>query len=160
MEETMINFKTEKGIFNFRVAGILIHDDKVLIHRRINDDFYALPGGRVEILEDTETTIIREMEEELGINVEIERLLWVCQSFFGSDDSKYHEICFYYLINCEDKELITKEDVFLVSENDKTFEFKWVPIDEIEKEPFYPTFIKNRLGNLPTVIESIVDFEE
>lgn len=156
----MINFKTEKGIFNFRVAGILFNDDKVLIHRRINDDFYALPGGRVEILENTETTIIREMKEELGINVEIERLLWVCQSFFGSDDSKYHEICFYYLINCEDKELITKEDVFLVSENDKTFEFKWVKIDEIEKEPFYPNFIKNRLGDLPAAIESIVDFEE
>lgn len=156
----MINFKTEKGIFNFRTAGILFHDNKVLIHRRINDDFYALPGGRVEILEDTETTIIREMEEELGLQVEIERLLWVCQSFFGSDDSKYHEVCFYYLINCEDKESITKEDVFLVSENDKTFEFKWVKIDEIEKEPFYPTFIKNRLGNLPTTIESIIDFEE
>ncbi|WP_017414012.1 NUDIX hydrolase [Clostridium tunisiense] len=156
----MINFKTKNGTFNFRTAGILFHDNKVLIHRRINDDFYALPGGRVEILEDTETTIIREMEEELGVYVEIERLLWVCQSFFGSDDSKYHEICFYYLINCKDKESITKEDVFLVSEHDKTFEFKWVPIGEIQKEPFYPTFIKNRLGNLPTTIESIIDFEE
>lgn len=156
----MINFKSENGVFNFRVAGILFHDNKVLIHRGIEDDFYALPGGRVELLEDTETTIIREMEEELGIQVEIERLLWVCQSFFNLGDNKYHEICFYYLINCGNKESITKEDVFLVSENDKTFEFKWVPINEIEKEPFYPTFVKNRLGDLPTTIESIIDFEK
>jgi len=32
----MINIKIEDGIFNFRVAGILINNNKVLVHRLIN----------------------------------------------------------------------------------------------------------------------------
>jgi len=90
----MINFKVENGVFNFRVAGILFNKNKVLIHGLINDDFYAFPGGRVEMFESTENTIIREMTEELGITVTINRLLWVVEHFFNND-SKYHKICFY-----------------------------------------------------------------
>ena len=51
------------------------------------------------MLELTEDTIGREMKEELGIDIEVERLLWIGESFFSIEGVKFHELCFYYLIN-------------------------------------------------------------
>lgn len=156
----MINFKTENGVFNFRVAGILFNENKVLVHRLLNDDFYAFPGGRVEMFENTENTIIREMKEELDIDVIVNRLLWVSEHFFTHKDSKYHEICFYYLIECEDSNLLEKGDVFYVTEGNNKFEFKWVGLADIRKHVIYPTFIKDKIKDLPITVERIVDVDE
>lgn len=153
----MINFKTNDGIFNFRVAGIMFHEDKVLIHRLEKDDFYSFPGGRLEMFEDTEKTIVREMKEELNIEIGVIRLLWINEHFFTFKENKYHEICFYYLINCEDKKLIDRGDIFYVTEGNCKFEFKWVPIKYIDNEVLYPTSIKKRLVDLPLTIERIVE---
>ena len=43
-------FKNDDVIFSYRVAGILIHNDKVLLQRPENDD-YAIIGGHVSLLE-------------------------------------------------------------------------------------------------------------
>ena len=37
---------------NVRAAGVIIHNGKILVHRNVNSDHYALIGGRVEIGED------------------------------------------------------------------------------------------------------------
>ena len=50
--------------FNCRVATIIRNDDKVLLHKNINDDFYALPGGRIKSGEDSETALSREFTEK------------------------------------------------------------------------------------------------
>ena len=145
----MINFKSENGIFNFRVAGILFNNDKVLVHRGIKDDVYAFPGGRLEMFETTENTIVREMKEELGIDVNVNRLLWICESFFNINNKKYHEVCYYYLIECKDEEFLKKGDIFYINENGNELEFKWVTIEEAKNEVIYPIVIKDRLHNLP-----------
>lgn len=160
MEEIiLINFKIDNGIFNFRVAGILFYKNKVLIHRLINDNFYTFPGGRVEMFESTENTIIREMNEELGVNVTINRLLWVCEHFFSHNNSKYHEVCFYYLIECKDNSIINERDIFYITEGKNEFEFKWIDVKDIQSEVVYPTFIKDKIQNLPIAIERIIDID-
>ena len=62
----MISYKEEQNKFNFRVGAIIKKENKVLIHRLKNFDFWLLPGGRVEMLEDTKKAILRELNEELG----------------------------------------------------------------------------------------------
>lgn len=155
----MINFKIDNGTFNFRTAGLLFYKNKVLIHRLVKDDFYAFPGGRVEMFENTENTIIREMNEELGIKVSVNRLLWVCEHFYTHNNSKYHEICFYYLLQCSDDSLTNKGDSFYVTEGKNEFEFKWVGVNAVKDEILYPAFIKDRIQNLPSSVERIVDIE-
>ena len=61
----MISYEQKEKKFNFRVGGILESPDrkKVLIHRLSNFNFWLLPGGRVEMLEDTENAILREIQE-------------------------------------------------------------------------------------------------
>lgn len=156
----MINFKIDNGVFNFRVAGLLFHENKVLVHRLIKDDFYAFPGGRVEMFETTETTIVREMNEELDINVKVNRLLWMCEDFFDHNDNKYHEICFYYLIEYKDNNILNKGDLFYITEGKNEFEFKWVDIKDIKNEIIYPVFIKEKIQDLPKKIERIVEINE
>jgi ADP-ribose pyrophosphatase YjhB (NUDIX family) len=47
----MITFSKSDRRFNFRVAGIAIDDDYVLLYRAERDSFWTFPGGRAEINE-------------------------------------------------------------------------------------------------------------
>ena len=46
-----ISFKTDEGRFNYRVAGLLINDGKILIMKDENASYYYVPGGRVSLHE-------------------------------------------------------------------------------------------------------------
>ena len=48
--------------FKYRVSGILIVDGKVLTVKIANNDFYCLPGGHVELFENTKDAILREFK--------------------------------------------------------------------------------------------------
>ncbi|MEG2460481.1 MAG: NUDIX domain-containing protein, partial [Clostridia bacterium] len=71
----MISYLENSNKFNFRVGGIILSKDKskVLLHRLSNFNFWLLPGGRVEMMENTEESLIREMEEEIGIKCSINK---------------------------------------------------------------------------------------
>ena len=62
----MIRLQAATGSFNYRIVGVAVRGDEVLLHRAVTDDFWALPGGRAELLEPAEATLRREMREELG----------------------------------------------------------------------------------------------
>ncbi|HZC06679.1 MAG TPA: NUDIX domain-containing protein [Ktedonobacterales bacterium] len=84
----MISVPIGAGRFNFRVAGVWLHEGHVLLQGDSREDFWALPGGRVEMMESAEAALLRELREELAMSEEtrIERLLWVMQSFFQPQD--------------------------------------------------------------------------
>lgn len=77
-----ISFKTKEGRFNYRVGAIMIHDQKVLMMKDEGSSYFYVPGGRVKMNETAETAVLRELKEELGIDGEIIRPLWLNQSFF------------------------------------------------------------------------------
>lgn len=85
-----------KGRFNYRTAVVMIHDGCVLLHRQMNDSYWALPGGRVTLMERSRDAAIREMREELQLDVSINRLLWVTENFFTYNEEAFHEIGLYY----------------------------------------------------------------
>jgi len=60
------------------VAAIIINaDGHVLLQRRSDNGLWGLPGGGVEIGESVSTAIVREVREETGLTVEIDRLVGV-----------------------------------------------------------------------------------
>ena len=61
-----------------RVAGIIPYKGGIMLMHRIKKDleYYAIPGGGLEEGEDLEECCIREIKEELGVNVKIEKLLY------------------------------------------------------------------------------------
>ena len=58
-------FKTDDFVFSYRIAGILIHDGKILLQKPLNDDGYSLPGGHVAFNETSNVTLIREFKEHI-----------------------------------------------------------------------------------------------
>lgn len=76
-----ICFETPVGIFNYRVCAVILHDNKLLTMRNERSPYYYLPGGRVSMHESAEQAVIRELQEELNIEAEISRPLWLNQSF-------------------------------------------------------------------------------
>lgn len=62
------------------VGAVVIHDNKILMvnHRRANRyDFWVAPGGGVQGAETLEEAVIREVKEETGVKVSIEKLQYV-----------------------------------------------------------------------------------
>ena len=57
----MILIDKEQQRFNYRIAGVVIQNCSVLVHQADGDDFWTLPGGRAEIGESAERTLMREM---------------------------------------------------------------------------------------------------
>jgi len=152
----MITFDEGKARFNYRVVGIALDGDRVLLHRMEMDDFWSLPGGRVGMLEPAENALKREMREELGIEIHIERLVWVVEDFFEYDDKPYHELAFYFLMALPHDSHLYKDEEFLGNDEGVNLFFKWYQLNELEKIRLYPTFLRKGLNSLPKTIEHIV----
>lgn len=157
-----ISFKTDEGRFNYRVAGIIIYDNKLLIMKDEDSPYYYIPGGRVAMNELSEDAIVREIREELNTEVKVNRMLWVNENFFHEEqlNENFHEICFYYLLDMADNELINKGEKFIFKEDGKyTHTFCWKDIDKIKDLNIYPLLIKNNISQIPQVIEHLVEIK-
>ena len=59
-------------------SAVIFNDlGEVLLERRSDNGFWGLPGGAVEIGESVEEAIIREVFEETGLRVTVERLIGI-----------------------------------------------------------------------------------
>ena len=68
-------FRQDDFIFSYRVAGILIHDNKILLQRPKEDAGYSIPGGYVNYGETSAQALVREFFEEIKLDINIERLI-------------------------------------------------------------------------------------
>ena len=96
-----ISYITGSEKFNYRVCAVITHGGRILAMHDERSPYYYLPGGRVRLRETAEDAVIREVREELGVDPEIIRPLWLEQSFFTEDVDglRYHELCVYFLID-------------------------------------------------------------
>jgi ADP-ribose pyrophosphatase YjhB (NUDIX family) len=157
----MITFDTGKGRFNHRAAGVLIDDGHVLLHRLETDDFWALPGGRIEFMENSKETIKREMQEEIGIEVQVGRLLFVVENYFDHQDKPFHEVAFYFLLTADKSLPIFRKDVeHAGDEFGKRLIYKWFRLEDLPGLRIYPTFLKERLQQLPPTPLHLVHVDE
>ena len=151
----MIILDTPSGRFTYRVAGIAIVDGHVLLHKAVGQDYWILPGGRAELMEQASATLRREMLEEAGLHVNVGRLVWVTENFFAENNIRYHEIGLYFEMNTPTDSLTGRRLSFLGQEGAESIEFRWCPLDDLPM--FQPHFLAGRLASLPTVTEHIVD---
>jgi ADP-ribose pyrophosphatase YjhB (NUDIX family) len=60
-----------------RVRGIIINDNKLLLVGIAGNDYFCLPGGKLEYGEDVKECLERELIEELGVKPDIGNLLYI-----------------------------------------------------------------------------------
>ena len=140
-----ITIDVEDYELNVRAGAVIIHNNKVLLHRNLNSDHYAILGGRISIGENSEETVKRELLEELGREIEITGYIATVENFFEMKGSKYHEIMFIHkaeFVNEADKNLTdTMENL----EGKDYLKYEWIEIDEIDKYPLRPEVMKEIL---------------
>lgn len=151
----MLRFDEGDNRFNYRSAAILTHHGHLLIHRALKDDFWALPGGRVEFFEHSSDTVVRELQEELAWQCDVQALLFHVENFFEYGGRKYHELSNYFRVSLiTDIEMKSEHD-FRGIEPDVDLVFRWVPLEKINNYDLRPSFLLERLPNLPAAPEFI-----
>ena len=157
----MITFEKAGYIFSYRVAGVAIYNNKVLVHKNINDDFWSLPGGRCEFLEISKDTLLREMKEEIGVEIRIVRPLYFVENFFNFEGKNYHEISIFYLMEFpSDSKLILENDIFYGVEKELELIFKWVDINQLEELALYPLFLRKSLKHIKQHPEHKINWDD
>lgn len=154
----MIRIDRKPQLFSFRVAGLIFRDGYILAQRGAKDDYWALPGGRAEIGESSEETVLREMREERDRTVRIERLLWTVENFFSYEGYAAHELGFYYLLSLEEPFPFHETDVVHRVEDGVEVEFRWLRATPVALagHRLKPQFIADRIENLPAVGEHLI----
>jgi 8-oxo-dGTP pyrophosphatase MutT (NUDIX family) len=153
----MLILNTDAGRFSCRAAGLALHDGAILLQRDRRNDAWFLPGGRVEMLETTHETLLREMQEELQVEVQLERLLWINEHFFTSQGKMRHEIAFYFLMTMPPEFITrTRHTPFFCHEGDIHFVFRWLPLHRLPALNVMPRFLLDKLQTLPKHTEHLV----
>ncbi len=153
----MITFRQGNARFNYRIVGVAIHRERVLLQKAETDDFWTLPGGRAELLESAAETLRREMREELDAEVTVGRLIWVVENFFEYDAQAYHELAFYFSMSfVENASWLNADGSFAGDEQGTPIIFQWLPLDRLEAVRLYPSFLREALQKIPHVTQHIV----
>lgn len=146
----------ENQKLNIRACAIIIHQNKLLVHKNKNEDFCALVGGRVQVGESSEHTIKREILEEMGKKIEITGYITTIENFFDDKKYPYHEIMFVYKAEFEEEEdknlLTTIKNV----EGEDELSYEWVDIDKLEEVRLNPICLREMIKNnnfLPHIID-------
>jgi len=84
--------------FRIRVAGICFLDNKLLLitHKKNNKEYWVVPGGRVEFSEPAEQTLIREYNEELNLDIKVQKFLFYNESL--PPDYPVHTLNLFFLV--------------------------------------------------------------
>ncbi|MBO4971911.1 MAG: NUDIX domain-containing protein [Clostridia bacterium] len=136
----------DDGILNIRVGAIIMKNGKLLMVGNDRADYLYSVGGRIKFGETAEEAIVREVLEETGVRMEIDRLGFVHENYFYGDSNSnsgklIYEISFYFYMK-------VPSDFSPVSNSfteDKCREYlKWISLDEQVR--IYPEFFRSELG--------------
>lgn len=133
----------DEGRLNCRAAAIIEHEGKVLLHKCSSESYYALVGGRVQICESSDNTVVREIKEELGKDIELTGYVATIENFFEAKGKNYHEIMFVHkaeFIEEADKKIIT-DMKNIEGGQDSNVHYEWIEKAKLEEFDIRPCAI-------------------
>ena len=159
-DSTDLTFRMKQGTFNYRVGAIIIHDGKLLLMHNEEEPYYYTVGGRVHFNETTEETVVREVREEIGVDLQIDRFLFFQEQFFDGKvtGTHIHELGVYYLM--KDSPALENLECHSVTARGVAEELLWVPLEETGSYYIVPESIAARLTSLPRHAEHIIEIDE
>jgi ADP-ribose pyrophosphatase YjhB (NUDIX family) len=110
------------------VGALIFQDGKLLLVRRgakPGQGRWSIPGGLVELGERVHEAVVREVKEECGLDIEIERLVDVFDSITRDERGRiqYQFVVINFLAKIKGGRLKNADDVL---------DARWVPVDEVE----------------------------
>ncbi len=136
-----ILFKNKDYIYSYRVGGILVHNNKILLQKP-KDEEYSIIGGHVALFETTADALRREFKEELHADIEIDSLLAIGEIFFPWGERPCHQTALYYKVLLKDKSAIPLDGTFHGYDNLDNkrldLDFCWIPLNKLKNLTIYP----------------------
>ena len=80
-----------------RVGSVVVRGTRTLLCRGDGDEFWYLPGGRVQAGETLVDAVQRELREELTCKFEIVRAIAFAENFFVMNGVRYQELGTYFV---------------------------------------------------------------
>ena len=148
----------DDGILNIRVGAIIMKDGKILMVGNERANYLYSVGGRIKFGETAEEAIVREVYEETGVKMEIDRLGFVHENYFYGDAPSnlgklIYEISFFFYMKVPSDFAPISESF---TEDNSKEHLKWISLDEDIK--MYPEFFRTELKNpMDTVKHFIKD---
>lgn len=125
----------------FAVYGMIMDSNRILLVQKSKGPFkglWDLPGGRIEYGESPETTLIREILEETGLEIQDQNYIKSDSVVVNYTDEKLgkvtlHLVGFIFKIKLKDlKSLVQKHD------DDELICTKWCDLQEIDIDQLTP----------------------
>lgn len=151
--------RCDNGLINIRVGAIILIDGKLLMVGNQRSDYLYSVGGRIKFGETAEQAVIREVFEETGVKMDIDRLGFVHENYFYGDaptnlGKPIYEISFFFYMNVPN-DFSPKCDS--CTEDDSKEYLKWISLNDEQK--IYPAFFKTELKKPINGIRHIITDE-
>ena len=149
----------DQGILNIRVGAIIMKDGKLLMVGNDRVNYLYSVGGRIKFGETAEEAIVREILEETGVTMKIDRLGFVHENYFYGDAPSnlgklVYEISFYFYMTVP-SDFVPISESF--TEDNSKEHLIWVSLDDDIK--MYPEFFKTELKNPTDTVKHLVKDE-
>lgn len=149
-----IKYINDNYQFLYRVSAIILNkeEDKILLFKVKERNFYLLPGGKVNEKETSINAIKRELKEELDFSDLSFELKAISEEFVNDKNIFNQQINLIY-------KTIYKEEInnnIIVSKEGDWCYFEWINIDELDNINVYPNNIKEIL-NSKSIKQIIID---
>ena len=118
------------------VGAIIKHEGKLLLVKRgvePEKGKWTIPGGAVELGEEVRDALIREVKEECGLDVEVDRLMDVVDNIVIGERNRlqFHYVILDFLARLKGGTLRPADDVL---------DARWISLKEVEKYDLTKSF--------------------
>ena len=137
----------DDGLINIRVGAIIMQDGKILMVGNERADYLYSVGGRIKFGETAEEAVIREVMEETGVRMEVDRLGFVHENYFYGDaptnlGKLIYEISFFFYMKVPDHFAPLSKSF---TEDDSREYLRWVSAEDQIR--MYPDFFRTELSH-------------
>jgi 8-oxo-dGTP pyrophosphatase MutT (NUDIX family) len=126
----------------YRVAArvLVVQNGKVLLVRESDDDWWALPGGGVDHGESIQSTLFREVEEELGVSAKkISSDFQIVHYNIGNVVNGIPRMNLFFKVSIPQDH---------IQQTDHVLEWKWFTRDEFMEVDLHASYDKTKLGQV------------
>lgn len=147
------------GYLNIRVGAIILRKGRFLMVGNGSSPYLYSVGGRIRFGETAEEAILREVREETGTELKIDRLGFVQENYFYCDSPHrlgmvYYELCFYFYMQVPEDFSPHCESA---TENGVQEGLSWASPED--PRPLYPDFFRTELQHPCAGVRHIVTDE-
>ena len=128
--------------------AVIVSGGHVLVAKAKDASNTFLPGGHVEFGEGLEATLIRELQEEIGVTASVKRYLGVIEHWWDEVETRNYELNHCFELESDDLHYGR-----IVQSREAHLEFLWLRFDKLEASNLQPFPLQKLLRDFTSDLE-------